>query len=69
MGIMGDKLFSHDTHSQINIDLVIYALLMNMHIDVWALSYCMYRGLKHEHVRVVSVNLKLLKSFFKIEMN
>lgn len=34
MGIMGDGLFSHDTHSQINIDLVIYALFMNMHIDV-----------------------------------
>jgi len=34
MGIMGGRLFPHDTHSQINIDFVICALPINMNIDV-----------------------------------
>ncbi len=37
---------------------------MNMHIDVCALKYCMYGGLKREHV---SVKLKLLKPFFLLK--
>ncbi len=63
-GNHGRWAFSHDTRSQINIDLVIYALFMNMHIDVCALKYCMYGGLKREHV---SVKLKLLKPFFLLK--